>query len=773
MKTRKRRKSENKNKGRFSRKCGCLNHSENDSLLHNVKWKVIKKQTLKRLQAQKLLPTSNKYICQFCLEKYGGQDFTPLKKKMSFDPQNIKDQAGSSGSATDEFDLNALTATADLSDVSSSIQMDQLLAHQHAIKEAISKDIAKLRKQQPCGSLDKVLEYSPESWLKDRPEELVSFLATICGFSVKKKRDVMLLCKCIEQLYGARSKVLVLPLHFRENLVSYSIYNSKTICNINNQSSPSGSYSFISKWLTEQGKKEITFPQGTVRVVFDNEQVVGKRYTICFDNSVPSSIVTSHAYLVCNENDVLQCGKTLSPADWMFKALTENQIDGVSQHHKKHQQFFRDSRNKFIETRLAVLSREQEAETSNENEQTVFQDSVDMFLTEKRRLNETKFCAVCGGANDPSYRVCTNCKGNLIQKEFEFSSTMTSNSSNSTDPYISFESSPKRNNVAVQVGEPDLINPNGYHNIAIILKNLGKRAGIQKYNVQSGSRQWLYLENDGAIYTIVIKLIENVFYCELCGESSYGECNFKEHTCCLLQNVTPSREFDWIVPTPGLLHLEMNCGKAFMSLNWCVFMEEILESCFGFVSEKAKLYAKKCSDHHKLWEILELVYLAFADELLLPYFRHCKATESDATAHGYWMFSTDAKNPNYVYIQQMVFTYLHAFMMLRKGVRNGDSQLVLVAKTKLGSLFFGRNHPHYRDIIYNDFKLAYLMPFPVAEGFYSSISASRIGRVGHYQSGDALLEEINKAAKKWVLGVPNDAQWLQSFRNLDKLTEVI
>ena len=129
-------------------------------------------------------------------------------EKTSFDPQNVKDQAGSSGKfiATVEFDLNVLTATADLN---SSIQMDQLLAHQHALKEAISTDVAKLQKQHPCGSLDKVLEYSPEYWLKDRPEELVSYLTTICGFSIKKKRDAMLLCKCIEQLYGAKSKVVV------------------------------------------------------------------------------------------------------------------------------------------------------------------------------------------------------------------------------------------------------------------------------------------------------------------------------------------------------------------------------------------------------------------------------------------------------------------------------------------------------------------------------------------------------------------------------------
>ena len=31
---------------------------------------------------------------------------------------------------------------------------------------------------------------------------------------------------------------------------------------------------------------------------------------------------------------------------------------------------------------------------------------------------------------------------------------------------------------------------------------------------------------------------------------------------------------------------------------------------------------KKGSDHHKLWDILEIIYLAITDELLLPFVRY-------------------------------------------------------------------------------------------------------------------------------------------------------
>ena len=53
-----------------------------------------------------------------------------------------------------------------------------------------------------------------------------------------------------------------------------------------------------------------------------------------------------------------------------------------------------------------------------------------------------------------------------------------------------------------------------------------------------------------------------------------------------------------------------------------------------------------------------------------------------------------------------------------------------------------------------------------------SMTASRTGGFGHNQGGDALLEEVNKNAKAWIIGVPTNEQWERSFRNLDILSEV-
>ena len=57
---------------------------------------------------------------------------------------------------------------------------------------------------------------------------------------------------------------------------------------------------------------------------------------------------------------------------------------------------------------------------------------------------------------------------------------------------------------------------------------------------------------------------------------------------------------------------------------------------------------------------------------------------------------------------------------------------------------------------------------------YETFTFSQTGNAGHYQGGDANLEEINKDAKNNVtnIGVPNEDQWTTVFRNLEKVKAV-
>lgn len=201
-------------------------------------------------------------------------------------------------------------------------------------------------------------------------------------------------------------------------------------------------------------------------------------------------------------------------------------------------------------------------------------------------------------------------------------------------------------------------------------------------------------------------------------------------------------------------------------------MKEICKE-LGFVSENAQMYAKKGSDHHKLWDILEACYIAFTDELLLPYVRSCQTKNIEPTVENYWdEFCLVVRNPNYIFVQQMVFTFLHALMILRKGMRMNKQEYIYAGKNKLSLLFFGRNHPHYHQLISYEKRIEVLMPHEVRVIKFTSLVLSRTGRVGRYQSGDAVIEEVNKEAKRDLVGVPNESQWRRSFRNLDAMNKI-
>ena len=109
-------------------------------------------------------------------------------------------------------------------------------------------------------------------------------------------------------------------------------------------------------------------------------------------------------------------------------------------------------------------------------------------------------------------------------------------------------------------GELDFTNPNSFYTIIQILQAIGTRAGIKKYG--EGSREWLFVECDGVPY-LMRSIISEVIRLQC----FYGKKCFEEHTCFMIKTASSKYEFDWLEPVCGLLHLEMNLGRAFLKLN--------------------------------------------------------------------------------------------------------------------------------------------------------------------------------------------------------------
>ena len=96
----------------------------------------------------------------------------------------------------------------------------------------------------PCKQMDLLTDYSAKSWLKERPEKLVSFLSAICNLNSEEEFDAYKIASLIEQIYGCRNEKLVLPIFFCHNLLTYNLSNSKLLVNLNNSVTLAGSYTF-------------------------------------------------------------------------------------------------------------------------------------------------------------------------------------------------------------------------------------------------------------------------------------------------------------------------------------------------------------------------------------------------------------------------------------------------------------------------------------------------------------------------------------------------
>lgn len=737
--------------GQYSRECGAVFHTENNSkLIHLRIGKKLKKSVIESLIQKNIITKSTTFICSNCVSRFENSSFNQPVTLNSDIPLSNDEHAAES-STSDILSKDEQKPT-----ISSSHNLDEV----ENLDVQIRSDVSTLYKDANKCNISKLLLYKPGEWLKDRPDYLVQLVKDLCGFSGEAEANQFgfEIAKIVELIYGCRNSKLVLPLSFQENILTYSCSHSKQLLSYNGRTAPAGSYDFLSKWMAEQSENVIRFPNGIVRSVFDNEQVIGKTYKVSAENKVPSSIVTSHIYISIDPVSELQDQPQFAPNCWLFDEPNETQKHDYLNEKADNINLFRSTRDTFLNERLKVV------ESENVHEK----DFIDNIIHEKLEVRQEKICVSCGAENEATSRKCTNCKGNLIKETVDFGHYISERKK--VNPYSSFQFETRKNSLTVMTGEPDLLNPNSFNNISQILFNLGSRAGIKQYG--GNSREWLFLECDGGIYQIVENLIFNVYHCTKCKESFYGLESFQEHRCYILDELPELHEFGWLIPTPGLLHVEMNGCKAFFELNWEVMMQEVCKR-LGFNTLKSLDYAKRCGDHHKSWRILEILYIAATDELLLPYVRMCKHSGISPTVDGYWTWCEDVVDPNYLYIQQMVLTFLHSLMVFRSGCRKGNAEAISAAKDKLSLLFYGRTHPRYQRIIAIDKFIEVMMPDIVKDIHLSSLTLSRTQNTGHYQGGDACLEEINKAAKAWINhGVPSNSNWIKVFRNLDKLNEV-
>ena len=165
-----------------------------------------------------------------------------LSKKASYICKQCKDNV-----SKNNLSSNPCLQVPDLNNVTYSDVVLETLAdvYPHTIIEKIDEDVNVLFNEKFCFSAENLRTYDPVKWMNERLKELVSFLLDTCNMNENDDQAAIWINKCIEQIYSVRHERLVLPLAFKQNLLTYSLSNSKLLLNFNGHIGAGGSYKHL------------------------------------------------------------------------------------------------------------------------------------------------------------------------------------------------------------------------------------------------------------------------------------------------------------------------------------------------------------------------------------------------------------------------------------------------------------------------------------------------------------------------------------------------
>ena len=286
----------------------------------------------------------------------------------------------------------------------------------------------------------------------------------------------------------------------------------------------------------------------------------------------------------------------------------------------------------------------------------------------------------------------------------------------------------------VMMGEPDFVNPCSYQAVEQVLHHIQSNT--------CGRREWTIVGCDGLPFVLGSRIISKTNH---------------------LQN---------ILLLPGLGHYEINMVKCIFKLMWDPVIED-LAKLLGFKSVKALTSCQKCSDHHKAWQIIQILLFGTMDELLLPYVKSCIAANREPSMEGLNEFMVSVKNPKFHFLYKSVLTYLFALSVFRCGVRRNNQDFMLAGRSVVTDLFYGFNCTMYQEIEFKDIMARSLAPQEIKQFMSANESFSVSGHPSKGEGGDFLLESFNRRTKRWLPpGLPTEEHWLKVCRNVDRLEEV-
>jgi hypothetical protein len=422
-------------------------------------------------------------------------------------------------------------------------------------------------------------------------------------------------------------------------------------------------------------------------------------------------------------------------------------------------------------------------------------DDIDNIVVKDRIESECKECTTCHKLYPKTKRKCDVCHENLPTKKVSVSvtTTTTSNRKNHettrkinlnvgtarSDPdkelkerYSHIKSFHPNHPLPTTMMDPVFVNPNSVASIVLVLRKIGQQAGLTPYG--GTTRKWVSVCCDGLPYGLVLQIIRNYFVCGLCKFGCMGKDVLSQHKSTKHPDTGDlefTREFSWVHLMVGDGHYDMHLMKAFVELNWEVFMKDLV-IVMGWKSEAALQSAGKCYDNHKTWQLLMTFYFGTLQELIVPYVRSSLRNDVQPTPTGF-LSCCKSQGPNYSYMVLMVLRFGQGIFNFRMAIRRNNYALDQSARFCTKELFHGRTHPKYQAIeIQNAFQ-SIVMPPPIKEFLSQHVSVSKSGDPSKGQGLDFILEEDNAEIKKWIRrGVINNQTWINVCRNKDRLVAI-
>ena len=160
----------------------------------------------------------------------------------------------------------------------------------------------------------------------DRNQILVKFIMSLTGAEETNSKKLLCVANSIDSIYKARNLSLITPLCFSNNILSYCASGSRFICDIYNSVSPAGSYTSVRKWLNSQScEPPPPVPNADTITFFDNSQVIGRNWRVCYNYKSKASVITTVLHIVPSCDRQLQKCVNLSPTQWLYVSHQQNQ----------------------------------------------------------------------------------------------------------------------------------------------------------------------------------------------------------------------------------------------------------------------------------------------------------------------------------------------------------------------------------------------------------------------------------------------------------------